>query len=150
VAGATVRYETLAARVRDSLATERLMASLSGFFGVLALIIATIGLYGVMSYTVTRRRAEIGIRIVLGAAPREVVRMVLGESAVLLALGVAAGVLMAVVASRWASSLLFGLSAWDPFSFGVAASVLSLVCLLAAWLPARQAARLEPTATLRD
>lgn len=148
--GATVAYSTIARNISLSLATERLMATLSGFFGVLALVIATIGLYGVMSYTVTRRRAEIGIRIVLGAAPRNVVRMVLGESAVLLALGVAAGLLTAVVASRWASSLLFGLSAWDPFSFGIAASILTIVCLLAAWLPARQAARLEPTATLRD
>ncbi|MBA3296212.1 MAG: ABC transporter permease [Acidobacteria bacterium] len=148
--GATVAYETLSTYVRDSLVTERLMASLSGFFGILAMLIATIGLYGVMSYMVSRRKVEIGIRMALGADPRSVVRMVLGESGTLLALGVVIGTVLAAVASRWAASLLFGLESWDPASFAVAGAALALVSLAAAWIPARRASRLAPTIALRE
>jgi ABC-type antimicrobial peptide transport system permease subunit len=147
--GATVAYETLRNYVRDSLVTERLMATLSGFFGLLAMLIATIGLYGVMSYMVTRRKTEIGIRMALGADPRAVVRMVLGESGVLLAIGVVCGVGLAIGASRWATSLLYGLRPYDPASIGLAVGALGLVSLLAAWIPARRASRVEPTIALR-
>ena len=149
VPGSTVAYEPVRRYVRDSLVTERLMATLSGFFGVLATLIATIGLYGVMSYMVTRRRVEIGIRMALGADPRAVIRMIIGESAALLAVGVVIGAALAYGAVRWVATLLYGLTPWDPTSFTIGAAALALVSLLAAWLPARRASRLEPTVALR-
>ena len=136
--------------VRDSLVTERLMAALSGFFGILAMLIATIGLYGVMSYMVSRRKVEIGIRMALGADPRKVVRLVISESGLLLLLGVLIGSGLAVLSSRWAAALLFGLKPWDPASMAAAVAVLSAVSLLAAWVPARRASRLTPTLALRE
>jgi predicted permease len=149
VPGSTVAYEAMETYVRDSLVTERLMATLSGFFGVLAMLIATVGLYGVMSYMVTRRRIEIGIRMALGADPRRVVRMVLGESGVLLLAGMVTGVGLAIAASRWAASLLYGLDPWDPTSLVIAVVALGLVSFVAAWIPARRASRLPPTIALR-
>ena len=146
----TVAYDTVRTYVRDSLVTERMMATLSGFFGLLALLIATIGLYGVMSYMVSRRKVEIGIRMALGADPRKVVRMVIGESSVLLVCGVTIGAALAVLSSRWASTLFFDLKPWDPASLVTAAAILSAVSLLAAWLPARRASRLTPTNALRE
>ncbi|MDQ3488603.1 MAG: ABC transporter permease [Acidobacteriota bacterium] len=145
----TVSYDTVGTYVRDSLVTERLMATLSGFFGLLALLIATIGLYGVMSYMVSRRKVEIGIRMALGADPRTVVRMVLRESGLLLAAGVIVGVGLAALVSRSAASLLFGLDPDDPLSFLLATAALGVVSLLAAWVPARRASRLTPTVALR-
>lgn len=150
VPDSTVAYDTVRAYVRDSLVTERLMASLSGFLGALALLIATIGLYGVMSYAVTRRKAEIGIRMALGADPRKVVRMVLAESGVLVVAGVIVGIALAIVSSRWAASLLYGLEPWDPASFSLAVGALGSVSLVAAWIPARRASRLAPTIALRE
>jgi predicted permease len=146
---ATVAYDTVQNFVRDSLVTERLMATLSGFFGLLAMLIATIGLYGVMSYMVTRRSVEIGIRMALGADARKVVRMVLGESGVLLAIGVVIGVGLALAASKWAASLLYELRPWDPASIVLGVVALAIVSLLAAWIPARRASRLAPTVALR-
>ncbi len=150
VPGAFVTYYTLTGFITESLKTESLMASLSGFFGLLALIIAIVGLYGVMSYLVTRRRVEIGIRMALGAEPGAVVRMVLAESSVLVGLGVIAGVVVAVIASRWVHALLYALEPWDPSSLAVAAGTLTLVSLIAAWLPARRASRVAPTIALRE
>jgi putative ABC transport system permease protein len=148
--GSTVAFQPITTYVRDSLVTERLMATLSGFFGILATLIATIGLYGVMSYMVTRRKVEIGIRMALGADPRRVVRMVIRESAVLLVAGVLTGAALAVLAARWAAALLFGLKSWDPTSFALAVVGLGFVGLVAAWIPARRAARLAPTLALRE
>jgi putative ABC transport system permease protein len=148
--GASVSYDTIRRYIQDSLVTDRLMASLSGFYGVLAMLIATIGLYGLMSYMVTRRKVEIGIRMALGADRRTVVRMVLGESGLLLAAGVVIGVALAVIASRWAATLLYGLEPWDPPSFALAVAALGFVSLLAAWIPARRASQLEPTIALRE
>jgi predicted permease len=145
----TVAYGTLSGYVRDSLVTERLMASLSLSLGLLALLIATIGLYGVMSYVVSRRKVEIGIRMALGADPRSVVRMVLGESALLLMVGVGIGIGLAIVASRSAASLLYGLEPWDPLSIVVAVAALGTISLVAAWVPARRASRTAPTVALR-
>jgi predicted permease len=147
--GATVAYQTMSTYVRDSLVTERLMASLSGFLGLLAMLIATIGLYGVMSYMVSRRKVEIGIRMALGADARRVVRMVLSESVLLLLAGVIIGAGLAIAASRWAASLLFGLKPWDPASIAMGIAALGLVGLMAAGIPARRASRLEPTLALR-
>jgi putative ABC transport system permease protein len=148
--GATVAYDTITRAMRDARVTERLMATLAGFFGLLALAIATVGLYGVMSYMVTRRRVEIGIRMALGADTRTVARLVLGESGLLLLIGLAIGVAPAVAAFRWARTLLFGLSPWDPASFLVAGATLAAVGLAAAWMPARRASRIEPSHALRE
>ena len=149
VPNATVDYDTVRTYVRDSLVTERLMASLAGFFGTLAMLIATIGLYGVMSYTVSRRRIEIGIRMALGADPRTVVRMVLKESGLLLLIGVIVGTGLALLATRYAAALLFGLQPWDPASIALSIAALGSVSLVAAWIPARRASRVAPTVALR-
>lgn len=148
--GAALEYGTITTYLQEATVTERLMATLSGFFGVLAMIIATVGLYGVMSYMVARRKAEIGVRMALGAEPRRVVRMVLAESGALVGAGIAGGLLLAFGASRYAGSLLFGLEPWDPLSFALAAAALATVSIIAAWIPARRASRLAPTMALRE
>jgi ABC-type antimicrobial peptide transport system permease subunit len=145
-----VQFQTLPALVRDSLLRERLMATLSGFFGALAALIATIGLYGVMSYMVARRRNEIGIRIALGADRGSVVRMVMREAGLLLAGGVVVGTALAIAAARTAATLLFGLHPGDPATLAMAAVGLGSVAMLASYLPALRAARLEPTEALRE
>lgn len=145
----SVQFQTMDRLVRDSLTTERLMAMLSGFFGALALLIATVGLYGVMSYVVARRRMEIGIRMALGADRGAVVRMIVGEAARLLAVGLAVGLVLAMLAARSARSLLYGLEPWDPATLALALGTLGAVALLASWLPADRASRTAPTAALR-
>jgi ABC-type antimicrobial peptide transport system permease subunit len=145
-----VQFQTLPSMVRDSLMRERLMATLSGFFGALAGLIATIGLYGVMSYTVARRRNEIGIRMALGAGRRDVVGMVMREAGVLLIAGVLVGTALAVAAARTAATLLFGLHPGDPATLALAAGGLGLVAMLASYLPALRASHLEPTEALRE
>ena len=148
--GIVLDFETLRTQVRDSLLRERLMATLSGFFGGLAALLATIGLYGVMSYTVARRRSEIGIRMALGADRRDVLRMVMREAGALLAAGIVVGLLLAVAAARAATALLFGLHPGDPSTLAMAAGGLGLVAMLASYLPALRASRLEPTEALRE
>lgn len=147
--GSTVDYEAISTYIRDSLVTERFMSSLSGFLGLLAMLIATVGLYGVMSYMVSRRRVEIGVRVALGAEPRRVVRLILGESGVLLAIGAVLGVGLAIVAARAAANLLFGLQPWDPASVAGSVALLGVVSFIAAWIPARRASRVAPTIALR-
>jgi predicted permease len=146
----SIQYQTMEATVQQSLLRERLMATLSGFFGALAALLATIGLYGVMSYMVARRRNEIGIRMALGADRRDVVRMVMREAGVLLIAGLCAGIALAVAAARTASTLLFGLGPGDPATLAIAAGALAAVAALASYLPAQRAARLEPTIALRE
>ncbi len=145
-----IKFETLASHVEKSLLRERLMATLSGFFGALAGLLATIGLYGVMSYMVARRRNEIGIRIALGADRALVIRMVLREALALLGAGVLVGLALAAAAARATASLLFGLQPGDPATLAVAAAALCAVGVLASYLPARRASRLEPTVVLRE
>jgi putative ABC transport system permease protein len=145
-----VQFQTLPGMVRDSLMRERLMATLSGFFGGLAALIATLGLYGVMSYMVARRRNEIGIRMALGAGRRDVLRMVMREAGLLLAGGVIVGTALAVAAARAATTLLFGLHPGDPTTLAMAAAGLGATAMLASYLPARRASRLEPTDALRE
>jgi ABC-type antimicrobial peptide transport system permease subunit len=145
-----VQFKTLPSMVRNSLLRERLMATLSGFFGALAALIATIGLYGVMSYTVARRRNEIGIRMALGADRRDVVRMVMREAGMLLVAGVVVGTGLAIAAARTAATLLFGLHPSDPGTLAIAAAALGAIAMLASYLPALRAARLEPTDALRE
>jgi putative ABC transport system permease protein len=136
--------------MRDDIREQRLLAQLSSFFGVLALLLAVTGLYGVMSYTTSLRTSEIGVRMALGAESATVLRMVLGESLGLLAGGVALGVVLAAGALRVLSSSLFGLSATDPPTIGTAIAVLAGAALLAAYLPARRASRVDPMVALRD
>jgi ABC-type antimicrobial peptide transport system permease subunit len=119
-------------------------------FGGLAAVLATIGLYGVMSYMVARRRNEIGIRMALGAGRRDVVRMVMGEAAVLLLAGVVVGTGLAIAAGRAAATLLFGLRPGDPATLALAAGGLAVVAMLASYLPALRASRLEPIEALRE
>jgi putative ABC transport system permease protein len=145
-----VQYQTMEGQVRESLLRERLMATLSGFFGGLAGVIATIGLYGVMSYMVARRRNEIGIRMALGAGQRDVVRMVMREAGILLGAGLVVGGALAVAAAWTVRSLLFGLQPTDPGTLATAAVLLAAVAMVASYLPALRASRLEPTEALRE
>jgi putative ABC transport system permease protein len=147
---AILEFQSMNALVRESLLRERLMATLSGFFGLLAALLATIGLYGVMSYMVERRRNEIGIRIALGADRGAVVSMVMREAATLLVAGIVVGGVAAIAAARWASTLLFGLRPGDPATFATAAVSLAAVAALASFVPAWRAAHLEPTVALRQ
>ena len=110
----TFRFRILQAEVNDSLLRERLMASLSGFFGFLAALLATIGLYGVISYMVVRRRSEIGIRMALGADRRRVLRLIMREAGLLLAIGLGVGTILALAVAKAASTLLFGLKRAIP------------------------------------
>ena len=145
-----VDFQTLPSQIDKGLVRERLMAVLSGFFGALAALLATIGLYGVMSYTVARRRSEIGIRLALGAEGTDVVRMVLREAMLLLVAGVVTGGVLAVVAARAARTLLFQLQPADPTTLAAAVAVLAAVGLCASAVPAFRASRLEPTVALRE
>jgi predicted permease len=129
---------------------ERLVAMLSAFFGGLALLLAGIGLYGIVAHAVTARQSEIGLRIALGAAPSSIVRLVLRRVSVLLAAGVAFGLAAGVSAAQYVESMLFQLPARDPATFSGAAAVLVVVGFLAASVPARRAARLDPASVLRD
>jgi putative ABC transport system permease protein len=144
-----VESETLETHVNRSIARERLLALLSGFLGMLSLLLVAIGLYGVMAYSVTRRRGEIGIRLTLGARPVTVLAMVLRESSLLVLTGVAIGALAALGLSRAVAALLFGIGSRDAVAFAGAAGVMAVVALLATILPARRAAQVDPTVALR-
>jgi putative ABC transport system permease protein len=145
-----VQYLVLDRQVRGSLMRERLMATLSSVFGGLAVLIATVGLYGVMAYTVARRRVEIGIRMALGADRHNVVRMIVKDAGLLLAIGVAVGAGLSLYAARSAGALLYGLEPRDPVTLAIAIAVLGSVTIIASWIPARRASRLEPTVALRE
>jgi len=136
--------------IRDGLMAERMMATVSGFFGLLAALLAMVGLYGVISFLVARRRNEIGIRLALGAERGQVVAMVMREAARLLAIGVVTGVALSLLAGRGAGSLLFGLRPYDPLTLVTAALLLALIAAVASFLPARRASKLNPMVALRD
>ena len=125
------------------------LVALSLFFGLLALLLACIGLYGVASYDVARRTNEIGIRMALGADVHRVVRLVLGESLRWVLIGLTLGLIATFVVTRWLESLLFGLKPSDPLTIGLATLVLLPVAALAGYLPARRAARVDPLVALR-
>jgi predicted permease len=146
----TLNITTLDGQLKASLTVPRAIAMLSGFFGTLAVLLATIGLYGVMAYTVARRRNEIGVRIALGAEQSRVVRLVLGEVAMIVVAGVLVGVGLSLGVTRLVTSFLYGMKATDPATLVASAVVLVLVGLAAAALPARRAARLDPVAALRE
>ncbi|HEV8409449.1 MAG TPA: ABC transporter permease [Gemmatimonadaceae bacterium] len=144
------RFNTLDNLVAVSLQRPRLLARLSLFFGALALALAIIGLYGTMSYSVERRRNDIGIRIALGAERRRVLSMVLGEAGRMVATGIVVGVAIAVGATRWVSALLYGVKPTDVPTFALAGAALAIVAIGASAIPAWRAARLDPMEALRE
>jgi predicted permease len=146
----TLTFRPLTTIVDESLAQDRLVAMLAGFFGGLALLLAGLGLYGVTAYAVARRRGEIGIRMALGAQPAAVVRLVLSRVAVLVGAGVLIGVGVSLYASRFVASLVYGLAPRDPATLVGAAITLAAVAALAAWLPAYRASRIDPAEVLRE
>jgi predicted permease len=145
-----VDFDVLTEQISQTLVLERLMATLAGFFGALAGVLAVIGLYGILSYMVARRRSEIGIRMALGANRRAVVTLIVGEAGRLLAAGLVIGGVLAAFAARRARSLLFGLEPGDPATLAGAVVTLAVVAVLAAYWPARRAAKLDPLVALRD
>jgi len=141
-------FKTVRQQVESAWAQERFFASLSGFFGLLALSLAAIGVYGVMAYSVTLRRHEIGIRLALGAGRRDVIRLALGESLRLVALGVGIGLATALATTRLIYAQLFGLAPTDPLTITTATLLLVVVAALAGYLPARKAAQTDPMLAL--
>ena len=135
--------------INESLSTERMIASLSAVFGFLATLLAVIGLYGVMAYTVAQRTREVGIRIALGAARGNVIWLVMREVLLLVGIGVVAGVSASLALTRVVQSQLFGLTPHDPLTLGLATAALALVACAAGYIPALRASRLDPMAALR-
>jgi predicted permease len=140
---------TLSKVVDDSVLDRRLVAQLSSFFGILAAFLASIGIYGVMSYGIARRTSEFGVRMALGAARSDVLWMVLRESLGLVLTGVAIGLALALALSRVATSLFFGVKPYDPLAIGVPIVAMIAIALLAGYLPARRATRIDPLTALR-
>jgi predicted permease len=145
-----LNFTVLKTQIREGLLRERLMATLSGFFGVLATILAMVGLYGVISYMVARRRNEIGIRMALGANRGRILGMILREAGILLVIGLAAGTGIALAAGAAAQSLLYGLKPSDPLTLCASIVALSLVAILASLIPAQRAATVHPMVALRE
>jgi ABC-type antimicrobial peptide transport system permease subunit len=141
--------KTLEARIDDSLAGERLIGGLSAVFGIAALMLAAMGVYGVIAYSVTRKTREIGVRMALGAARTTVIRSVLREALFLGLLGIAIGLPMTLGVVRLLASFLFGVAATDPFTFAVSTSILATVSLIAGLIPAWRASRVDPMVALR-
>jgi putative ABC transport system permease protein len=145
----TADIGTLAEQVRLSLLPARVTAGLLGVFGLLALVLATVGIYGVVSYSVANRTHEIGIRTALGAQSKDILKLVLREGMVMVAIGVALGLGVAFAATRVISSFLYGVSATDPITFLGVSVLLATVALAACFVPARRAAKVDPTVALR-
>ena len=145
-----IDFDFLDRMLLDSLLRERLMATLSMFFGALAALLATIGLYGVISYSVARRTHEIGIRMALGASRQAISKLVLSDALRLVLIGLGVGAALAIAGSRLAAALLYGLAPHDPLTYVVAVVLLAGVALVATLLPARRAARVDPMVALRE
>jgi putative ABC transport system permease protein len=141
--------ETMEENISDSLATRRLTMTLLGTFAGLALVLASVGLYGVMALSVTQRTREVGIRMALGAARSDVFRLILGQGIILVSLGIGLGLIGAIAVSRALSSLLYGVRALDLSALAIAIFSLAFVALLACWLPARRATLVDPIQALR-
>jgi ABC-type antimicrobial peptide transport system permease subunit len=136
-------------QIASSLSNERIFAQLTSGFGLLALILATIGIYGIMAYTVARRTSEIGIRMALGSSAEQVLAMVLREASWMAAAGIAIGIGAALLLARFIAAMLYGLDSFDPLTLIGTALVLTLIALLSGLGPARQAARIDPIRALR-
>ncbi len=144
-----LEINTIEEQVSTLISHDELISTLSSLFSVLALLLAAIGLYGVMSYNVARRSNEIGIRLALGAAGANVVKMIMSESLLLLGIGTALGLPLALMATRLIKDQLFEMGATDPLSFAAALGVVTAMTVLAGWLPARRAAKVDPATALR-
>jgi ABC-type antimicrobial peptide transport system permease subunit len=141
--------KTVEGQLDETLLTDRLIALLSASFGLLATVLASVGLYGVMAFVVARRRKELGVRLALGAQPKTIVWMVMREVLVLLSIGLAVGIPVALAASRYVSSQLYGVEPWDPTIAVATVAVLSVVSVVAGFIPAHKASRIDPILALR-
>jgi hypothetical protein len=144
-----IEINSMGGLVDESLQTDRFIEQLAAAFGLLALLLASIGLYGVMAYTVVRGTHDIGVRLALGAEPGNILRHVLGETLGLVLVGTAIGVPAAICATYFVRSMLYGVGLADPFAIAFAAALLAGVAALAGFLPARRASRVDPMVALR-
>ena len=144
-----IHFQVLRTQIRESLTQDELIATLCGFFGVLAVLLAAIGLYGVISYTVALRTNEIGIRVALGSQRSGVVRLVLGEVTILIAIGIVVGTALTLAGGKAATSLLYGLAARDPVTLAASAVLLTAIGFAASFVPAQRASRVDPMVALR-
>jgi len=135
--------------ISNSVAKERFYVLLLAVFAVLALILAAVGVYGAMSYSVTLRTRDIGIRMALGARPADIFKHIVGQALLLGLIGLGVGIVLAIASTRVMSSLLYGINATDPLTLAITSLVLLAVALLASYLPARRATRVDPLVTLR-
>jgi ABC-type antimicrobial peptide transport system permease subunit len=143
------RVSTLSGDLLNSIAPLRMATTLTNLFGLTALLLAAIGLYGVMAFTVSQSKREIGVRVALGARNSDVLRMVLRQGMKPALIGMAIGLFAAIVLTRLITGFLYGVSPTDPLTFAAIALLLSAVAALACWLPARHAMRIEPMVALR-
>jgi predicted lysophospholipase L1 biosynthesis ABC-type transport system permease subunit len=144
-----LNLKTMQVKIDESIYTDRLIAALAGAFGVLATLLAALGLYGVIAFMVTRRTTEIGIRVAVGAAKRDVLMLVLREVAIQVIAGLAVGISLAALTSRYVESQLFGVQATDVAVYVAASLALAATAFAAAWGPTARAARIEPLKALR-
>ena len=144
-----VKVRTMEENMATTVAQPRFRTWLIGILAMLALVLAAVGVYGVMSYTVTQRTSEIGVRVALGAQPQDVFRIIVGEGLRLALFGVGVGLVAALVLTRLLQSFLFGISAYDPVTFVAVSLLLTLVAVAASYFPARRATRVDPMIVLR-
>jgi ABC-type antimicrobial peptide transport system permease subunit len=140
---------SLTSELALALFPARLVAVVLASFGLLAVVLAATGVYGIMAYAVSRRTREIGIRMALGAAPAQVLRVVLSRTAVLVGLGTSIGLAISLAAGKFFGQILYGVSARDPLTYACAISLMALVAFVACWVPARRAINVDPLTALR-
>lgn len=147
---AVLEFGTLSRRMQDSMSRERLLAAVSGYFGLLALALALIGLYAALAYSIAKKRRDLGVRLALGATPGRVLWAVMGEAAPVVGIGLVVGLAMSLSMTQVTGSLLFGVTPNDPVTLARALALLAGAAFLASYLPARRAAQLDPLTVLRE